>query len=136
MNTGKPAVSIVFYDGYCGLCSNTVKFLLQTDRHKELFYAPINGKTHQNLISSGEVKPISDSVVFYHNGQAFYQSEATLTIMKVLPFPWKLLSALRIIPRAIRDGVYQLIAKNRLRWFGKNESCFLVTGQDADRMLL
>lgn len=136
MYTGKPSVSIVFYDGYCGLCSNTVKFLLRKDRKKELFFAPINGKTHQNLIATGALKSINDSVIFYHNGNAYYKSEASLSVMKILPFPWKILSCLRILPLSIRDGVYQLIARNRIRWFGKNDSCFLIGGEDADRMLL
>ncbi len=135
MHTGKPVVSIVFYDGYCGLCSNTVKFLLRKDAKKELFFAPINGKTHQNLVAAGEVKSITDTVVFYHNGNAFYKSEATLSIMKVLPFPWILLSGLRVIPLSIRDWIYEIIAKNRLNWFGKNESCFLIEGIDKERML-
>jgi predicted DCC family thiol-disulfide oxidoreductase YuxK len=133
--TGKPAISIVFYDGYCGLCSGTVKFLLAKDKNKDLYFAPIKGKTFVNLLQSGEVLDRKNSVVFYHNGVAFYESDATFAIMAVLPPPWRILALLKFIPKSIRNFVYGIIAKNRISWFGKHDTCYIATGIHAERML-
>jgi predicted DCC family thiol-disulfide oxidoreductase YuxK len=132
---GKPAISIVFYDGYCGLCSGTVKFLLAKDRSQNLYFAPIKGKTFVNLLQSGEVLDRKNSVVFYHNGVAFYESDATFAIMTVLPAPWRFLAILKFIPTLIRNFAYRIIAKNRISWFGKNDTCYIATGIYAERML-
>jgi predicted DCC family thiol-disulfide oxidoreductase YuxK len=133
--TGRPAISIVFYDGYCGLCSRTVKFLLAKDNKKDLYFAPLEGKTFDNLVLSGQISHKNNSVIFYHGGLAFYESDATLTIMSVLPAPWKFFSLLKFIPKSIRNFAYRFIAKNRTLWFGKHEKCYTVNGTDADRVL-
>ena len=133
--TGKPAISIVFYDGYCGLCSGTVKFLLAKDINRDLYFAPLDGRTFVNLLQSGEVLARKNSVVFYHDGVAFYESDATFAIMSVLPSPWRILALLKYIPKSIRNFAYGIIAKNRIRWFGKNDTCYIATGIDAERML-
>ena len=133
--TGKPEISIVFYDGYCGLCSSTVKFLLAKDSKKDLYFAPLEGRTFFNLVQSGEILPRKNSVIFYHDGLAFYESDATFAIMSVLPAPWSFLALLRFIPKSIRNLVYSIIAKNRIRWFGKHENCYTAKGIDAERML-
>lgn len=133
--TGKPAISIVFYDGYCGLCSGTVKFLLAKDKNKDLYFAPLEGRTFINLLHSGEVLDRKNSVVFYHDGVAFYESDATFAIMSVLPSPWRILALLKFIPKSIRNFVYRIIAKNRISWFGKHDTCYIATGIHAERML-
>jgi len=133
--TGKPTISIVFYDGYCGLCSGTVKFLLAKDKNKDLYFAPLDGRTFVNLLQSGEVLSRKNSVVFYQDGVAFYESDATFAIMSVLPSPWRILALLKYIPKSIRNFVYRIIAKNRINWFGKNDTCYVATGIDAERML-
>ncbi|MFM1963600.1 MAG: hypothetical protein RLZZ172_2445 [Bacteroidota bacterium] len=133
--TGKPAISIVFYDGYCGLCSITVKFLLAKDNKKDLYFAPLEGKTFDNLVLSGQISHQKNSVIFYQDGLAFYESDATLAILSVLPAPWRFLALLRFIPKSIRNIAYRIIAKNRISWFGKHEKCYTAKGIDADRML-
>jgi predicted DCC family thiol-disulfide oxidoreductase YuxK len=133
--TGKPAISIVFYDGYCGLCSRTINFLLAKDKKKNFHFAPLDGKTFDKLLLSGKISQKKDSVILYQDGLALYESDATLAIMSVLPAPWRFLAILRFIPKSIRNLVYRIIAKNRIGWFGKHEKCYTAEGISTDRML-
>ena len=117
-------MNIVFYDTSCILCSRTIKFLQQRDKHKKLYYAPIGGST---FIDSGlgEIVENKNTVIFLNDENIFIRSTAILNIFKILPFPWKSLYGFIILPQVIRDSVYIFIAKNRYRWFGKIDSCNL-----------
>jgi predicted DCC family thiol-disulfide oxidoreductase YuxK len=133
--TAKPATPIVFYDGHCGLCSRTVSFLLKADKNKQLFFAPQQGETFQHLLNENQLLVQENSVVLLKNGVAYYRSDAMLEIMSLLPLPWKFLAILKIIPAGIRDLVYNLIARNRNRFWGLRNICYRATGIYADRML-
>lgn len=116
--------NIVFFDGACSLCSRTVTFLINADNNQQLKFAPLDGVTSALL----EI-PIADegtaTVVFYQKGKLYFRSSAVLKIIKLLPFPWRLLGVFSLVPNFIRDYIYRIIGRNRYRWFGKNTKCIL-----------
>ena len=114
----------MFYDGDCVLCSKTVIFLLKVDQKQRLKFAPLGGITSQSLLI--DQAPSSEAtVVYYKEGKLFYRSTAVLKITQQLPFPWSILSIFLLIPSFIRDYFYRIIGRNRYKWFGKNETCFV-----------
>lgn len=112
------AEKIVFYDGECGLCQRSIAIIFLWDKHKTLFFAPLNGETYQ-----GHFHEASDmtTVVFFDGGKLFTKSDAIIEIGRALGGWKKSLFFLKIIPRFIRDLVYGLIASHR-----KKVSCIIL----------
>ena len=125
---------LVFYDGDCLLCSRTVTFLLKRDKKKVLKYASQQGDAFK-YFSTTKLSAPKDSIVLLKNGLILTRSTAVLEIVKELPYPWKFLYGLIIIPRFFRDVIYGLIARNRKKWFGKTDSCYLWSEEHADRFV-
>jgi predicted DCC family thiol-disulfide oxidoreductase YuxK len=118
--------TIVFFDGVCNLCSGSVQFIIRHDKHDRFRFASLQsdiaamhlkGTQHANL----------DSIVLKDGDKIYTRSSAALRIASKLPFPVSLLYAFMIVPRFIRDFVYDRIAANRYKWFGKKEACWLPT---------
>ncbi len=116
------------------LCSKTVIFLLKADKKNRLKFAPLSGATSK-LISIGSSASQESTVVFYNNGILFYRSTAVLKIAGQLSFPWTLFSIFLLVPAFIRDYIYGLIGRHRYKWFGKNETCFVMHPNYKDRFL-
>ncbi len=123
-----PNSPVVFFDGVCNLCNSSVHFLLDRDRRNILKFAPLQGETYAELRArypeaGGDVA----TIVLYNNGRVFTQSTAVLHILRLLGVWWKLLYGGMIIPKPLRDMLYSFIARNRYRWFGRQESCRMPT---------
>lgn len=123
-----PPYTIVCFDGVCGLCNGFVDFLVQHDRARVLRYAPLQGATAARV--EGLPRDL-DSVVVVDGGRVLVKSDAALTALSRLGGVWRLSAVARVIPRALRDRVYDLIARNRYRWFGKHEACRRPTADEA-----
>jgi predicted DCC family thiol-disulfide oxidoreductase YuxK len=122
---------IVFFDGVCHFCNGTVNILIDNDSRQRLRYAPLQGETYTLLRQHIPTLPSSiDTVILYHAGKVFMKSTAVLEIARLLGGKWKLALALRIIPRFLRDAVYDVIANYRYQWFGRYESCRLPTHEE------
>ena len=126
---------ILFYDGNCGLCHGAVRFALARDRHARFRFAPLGGVTFQRLLP--DPPPLPDSLVLLQDGGLFTRSEAILRILEGLGGGWGLLGVLgRACPARLRDGLYDLIARNRGRWFRRPEaSCPRVAPGLGTRLL-
>jgi len=115
---------IVFFDGFCILCKGSVDFLLTLDKHHLLRFAPLQGSTAKEMLPP-EIRKDVDSVVYYKEGQTWLRSAAFMEICRDLG-GWLHIFRLGVLfPRALRDRIYNLIARNRYRWFGRRESCRL-----------
>ena len=130
--------NLVLYDGLCGLCNSTVSWLLRIDRRRVLNYAPLQGETARQISLSLQR---SETIVFIPNFHSkdqkiFVRSEAILQILGAVGGGWKIAAIFRIIPRRIRDFVYDWIARNRRRWFGKYETCPIPAPEVRNRFLL
>jgi predicted DCC family thiol-disulfide oxidoreductase YuxK len=131
---------ILFYDGECGLCAQSVRFFLGIDRHKRLSFAPLQGETAQSYLPVNLREAKSLSTVVYRrsdsDGQSlFLRSEAVARALIDVGGVWGYLGRLlRLTPTTLRDWAYNLIAKNRLKFF-PNGACALPTEQARERLL-
>lgn len=115
---------IVLFDGVCNLCNGAVQFIIARDKHQGFRFASLQsafGQQYQQQV--GEV----DSILLVEEGQVYQKSTAALRIARKLNGLWPILFVFIIIPPFLRDFIYDIIARNRYRWFGKKESCWLPT---------
>jgi len=120
----------------CNLCSRSVQFILKRDRRGIFRFASLQSPTGQSFLpGSGLPTDALNSFVLLDNNKTYTRSSGALRVVKKLGFPWSLLYILRIIPRPVRDKVYDWIARNRYRWFGKKETCWLPRPEWKERFL-
>jgi predicted DCC family thiol-disulfide oxidoreductase YuxK len=118
--------SIIFFDGVCNLCDATVHWVIKHDKKNVFRFASLQSdfakKTLQDYTTK---KPIPDSLVLLENNKIYVKSDAALRIVKKLSGIYSLLYAFIVLPRFVRDLIYDLVAKNRYKWFGKKENCLI-----------
>jgi predicted DCC family thiol-disulfide oxidoreductase YuxK len=133
------APDILFYDGHCGLCHRSVKFVLGHDREGDKFlFAPLQGSTFVEKIATERRAALPDSlIVLTSQNDLFVRSDAFLYICRQLGGGWRVLAAmLEIVPRTLRDAAYNLVARTRYRIFGrKDDLCPLLPAALRDRFL-
>ena len=130
------APPIVLFDGVCNLCNGSVQFLLKRDREGRFRFAALQSDTGRSLLAEHGLDPNAlSSVVLIEDGKIWQESSAALRIARYLPGAWKLLRVFAAVPRPLRDAVYRWIARNRYRWFGKTETCWLPTPELKARFL-
>ncbi len=120
------SIRLILIDGYCNLCNGTVKFIQKRDRNKLFHYVSLESEKGKLLIKKFNISTQVDSVVFINKNQAFIKSDAAIEIARLLPFPWKIATLFKLFPKSWRDGIYDIIANKRYRWFGKTETCNLL----------
>lgn len=126
MSTAVP--NLMLYDGVCGLCDRAVQFLLERDRAGAFHYAALQGETAAAVRGRHPRLEGVDSMVLVRDHgtpdeTVFLRSSAALEIAAVLGGFWRLVSWLRLMPRPLRDFVYDQVARRRYGWFGKFDSC-------------
>ncbi len=126
--------NIVFFDGICVLCNASIDFLIKIDKRNSLKYASLQGKTAQKLLSHYGIKNM-ESIVFISNQILHKKSDAVLQILGEIGGFWKVFLVLKIIPRKLRDRIYDIIAKKRYSWFGKKKTCRMPTQKDQGKIL-
>ena len=128
---------IILFDGVCNLCNSAVQFIIKHDK-KDLFrFVALQSDLGQEIIRHiGIDTKNTDSIVLYEPGIAYYyKSEAALEIAKHLDSFYSFLSIFKIFPTAFSDSVYDYIAKNRYKWYGKKESCMIPTDELKSKFL-
>lgn len=132
-SSDKTGNGLVVFDGYCVLCSSTVKFLLKIDKNKTLKFTTLRPFPSTD---GREDAGVPSTVLFIENNQVYTESEALVYLLKSVGGIWGTLSAmLRVIPRKWRDALYRLIAKHRYRIFGKKNQCFIPSSKYTDRFV-
>jgi len=130
-----PKKHIVLFDGSCNLCNFWVKFIIKRDK-KDLFrFASLQSEIGATCLEKYKVDTTMDTVVFIENNRIYVKSNAALRILKKLGGGYAVFYYLRIIPTFIRDYCYDIIAKFRYRWFGK-QSCEFVPPQNIEHKFL
>jgi predicted DCC family thiol-disulfide oxidoreductase YuxK len=120
------AQRIVLYDGVCGFCNGSVRWLIARDRRERLRFAPLQGETAAALRARHPEIPTSlDTIAFVEeNGRVWVRSAGVFRALRELAAPWRWLAALRFVaPASIWDVAYQAFARRRYRWFGRYEAC-------------
>jgi predicted DCC family thiol-disulfide oxidoreductase YuxK len=116
---------VILFDGVCNFCDASVQFILNRDPNEAFQFASLQSDAGQELLKKYNVPDNVDSMILIENDKVYYKSAAALRISRHLKGAWKLLYALIIVPAPIRNIVYDLIARNRYKWFGQKESCML-----------
>lgn len=130
---------LVLFDGECNLCNGTVDFVIRRDRRGRFRFAPLQGPTAAALRAAapdpgGPANPLR-SVLLWDAGKLYAKSDAGLRLLAGLGGPWRLMGAFLAVPRFIRDGIYDFIARNRYRWFGRRETCRMPAPGERERFL-
>ena len=127
---------LIVFDGDCVLCSRTMRLILRFDRAERFRLAPAQGRIGQGLYRHLDLPTDHfETYLLIAEGEIYQRSTAVVQIAKRLPWPWRIGAALWIIPRPIRDGLYNLIARHRYRIFGRVESCGIADERLKQRML-
>lgn len=117
---------IIVFDGYCALCSGWAQFVLKHDRQKRYRLLLAQSALGRALYFHYGLDPDDyETNILIAGGCAWFKSEGTIRMIAGLGFPWPLVKAFYIVPAAWRDRLYGFIARNRLRFFGKREQCFI-----------
>ncbi len=131
-----PAKPLMLFDGVCNLCNNSVQFIIERDPQAHLQFASLQSNTGQALLKKFQLPTDDfDTFVLIENDRAFTRSSGALKAVRHLKGLWPLLYGFIIIPKPIRDFFYNLVARNRYRWFGKQEHCMLPTPDLKQRFL-
>ncbi len=127
---------IVFFDGFCNLCSSSVQFILKHERSDYYFFASLQSDfVRNNFPEIYQADKDPDSLVLFENQIFYFRSDAALRISRELKSPYNLLQYLRYIPSFMRDPLYNLVARNRYRYFGKRKSYYKPDKEASYRFL-
>jgi predicted DCC family thiol-disulfide oxidoreductase YuxK len=127
---------VVLFDGVCNLCNGAVRFIVQRDRAGRFRFASLQSPAAAALLAPHGVDPAAlGTVLLVEDGRVLSRSAAALRIARGLGGAWPLLSLFRGVPRPLRDGVYDYVARNRYRWFGRRETCMIPTPELRSRFL-
>jgi len=120
--------SIILFDGVCNLCKGAVQFVIKRDNKNQFLFASLQSEEGKQILESHNfrLKKIN-SFLLVENGSVYERSTAALKVIKKLTGFWPVLYIFIIVPKFIRDSVYNWIAKNRYQWFGRKDECMVPT---------
>ncbi len=125
---GKPEIQnpIVLFDGVCNLCNAAVLFIIKRDKKNLFRFASLQSSFGQSVLQKFHLSSDAlNSFILFEKGKVYTRSAGALLVAKKLSGVWPLLYAFIVVPRFIRDAVYNFIANNRYKWFGKKEACWI-----------
>jgi len=126
----------ILFDGVCNLCNGFVRFVVRRDPAARFRLAALQSPAAAALLrEAGVASPLPDSVILVEDGRVYLRSGAALRIARGLRFPWPLAYAAIVVPRFIRDRVYDAVAARRYRWFGRRDVCMVPTPELQKRFL-
>ncbi len=127
---------VILFDGVCNLCNGSVQFIIKRDPLSKFSFASLQSTVAAQLLKNFEVSSHDIySILLIKNGVLFDRSDAILEIAKDLKGPWPALAIFKFLPKTFRDFFYRLIAANRYRLFGKQDSCLLPTPELRARFM-
>jgi predicted DCC family thiol-disulfide oxidoreductase YuxK len=126
----------ILFDGVCNFCNSAVNFTLKRNTKADIRFAPMQSEAGQKLLQQYNL-PVGDmqSFIFIEDGVVYKQSTAALKVCRHLRGLWPLCYGFIIVPKFIRDGIYNWIAKNRYKWFGMQQACMIPTPEVRERFL-
>ena len=128
--------NIILVDGVCNLCSGFMHFVYKRDRLGIFRFAWLQDESGREILDWLQLpKESFKTIILINEGIVYYKSTSFLKIVRHLRFPWPFLSVSYIVPRFIRDWIYDLVAANRYRWFGKKAQCLMPRGDLKKRFL-
>lgn len=124
------------FDGVCNLCAAAVRFVIERDPAARFSFASLQSDTARRLLEqAGLLATLPDSIVLLDEEGVHTRSDAALRIAAGLRRPWYFAAGLNVVPKALRDRVYDFVARRRYRWFGKQDACLVPTPELQSRFL-
>ena len=126
---------LILFDGVCNLCNGSVQFIIKRDKEAKFRFASLQSEAGKKILEQFKLPTDTfNSFILYEDGKIYTRSTAALRVFSQLK-NWKWVGALQYVPKFIRDGVYNLVARNRYRWFGKKDECMIPTPELKSRFL-
>ncbi|MFT5077074.1 MAG: putative DCC family thiol-disulfide oxidoreductase YuxK [Flavobacteriaceae bacterium] len=127
---------IILFDGVCNLCNSSVNFVIKKDKNDVFRFAALQSEIGKQYINKFNIDPSqTDSIILIDGDKHYIKSTAALNVTKSLKGGYPLLYAFIIVPKFIRNWVYDVIAKNRYKWYGEKESCMIPTPELKSKFL-
>jgi predicted DCC family thiol-disulfide oxidoreductase YuxK len=127
---------IIIFDGHCVMCSGFAQFILKHDRQDTFRLMAGQSVLGQAIYRHLGLDPTNfETNILLHQGQALFKSQGSIRIFRLLGFPWSAAALLCVLPRPLRDRLYEVVARNRFKWFGRREQCFLPDPAQRHRFL-
>jgi predicted DCC family thiol-disulfide oxidoreductase YuxK len=127
---------LIVFDGCCVMCCGWARFVLRHDAERRFRFLPAQSPLGAALYAHFGLDPHDyETHILIADGVAYLKSEAGIRMAEGLGFPWSLAGALRIVPRPVRDRIYDWLARNRLRVFGRRDSCYVPAADERERFL-
>jgi predicted DCC family thiol-disulfide oxidoreductase YuxK len=133
--TDWPDDDVILYDGVCVFCSRWMRFVASRDKDRRFRFTAIQSGYGRRLAQACRIDPNDpDTNAVIHGGVAYFKSDAALTVLSNLP-GWGWVRVGSFVPKPLRDAVYDLVARNRYRIFGKYETCFVPDASFRERVI-
>ncbi|WP_211106333.1 thiol-disulfide oxidoreductase DCC family protein, partial [Nitrospirillum iridis] len=127
---------IIIFDGHCVLCSGFARFVLRHDRVGAFRLMAAQTPLGAALYRHYGLDPVDyQTNIVLEDGRARLKSDSSIRVFELLGFPWSLMTVGRLLPRPLRDALYRVIARNRLRWFGRQDVCYVPSPEERDRFI-
>lgn len=128
--------SVVLIDGVCHLCQGLVRFIIPRDPKGRFLFASLQSEVAAKLLNGAGLESGQlSTVLLLEDGVYYTESAAVLRIARKLRFPWPAAYLFILVPRSLRNALYKFVARNRYRWFGRDEQCLLPTPEIRQRFL-
>ncbi|HMN06076.1 MAG TPA: DCC1-like thiol-disulfide oxidoreductase family protein [Flavobacteriales bacterium] len=124
---------LLLFDGVCNLCNALVRFVIRRDRRGRFRFATLQSAAAHQLL--GREASTSSTFIYWRKGRPLERSTAALNVARDLSGAWPMAYAFMVVPRFLRDPVYDLVARKRYRWFGKRATCMVPTPEISARFL-
>jgi predicted DCC family thiol-disulfide oxidoreductase YuxK len=131
-----PDGPVVLFDGVCNLCNRVVQFVIPRDPEGRIRFAPLQSAAGRHLLGrTGLPADDLDSVVLVEGDRAYVKSAAVVRLAELLGWPYRAAVVGRLLPRRLRDWLYDVVADNRYDWFGRRDQCMVPDEDVSDRFL-
>jgi predicted DCC family thiol-disulfide oxidoreductase YuxK len=133
------AAGLILFDGVCNLCNAAVQRVIAHDPHGQFQFGSLQSEVSQrvleNALSTAEIEGLPDSIVLVDAKGVHTRSTAAMRIARGVGFPYAMLGLGVVLPRPVRDALYGFVARNRYRWFGRQDRCMVPTPELASRFI-
>ncbi|HEY5536911.1 MAG TPA: thiol-disulfide oxidoreductase DCC family protein [Ignavibacteria bacterium] len=128
--------SLILFDGVCNFCNSSVNFIIRRDKKNIFRFASLQSETGQKCLSEYNFYNTEfDTIILIEKGELYTRSAAALRIAKSISGIWKLFYIFIIVPRPIRNYLYDLLSRNRYKWFGKKDACRIPSESEKKKFI-
>ena len=130
-----PHDDVILFDGVCNLCNGAVRFIIQRDAKQRFKFSSLQSSFGLAMLKKKEINPSVQSIILIRDQKYYERSDAILEITRYLSGLWPLFYVFKVIPKFIRDGAYDLVARSRYKIFGRTEFCLILTAELKERFV-